>query len=147
MLRTRGRQWIGLLTAALAVGVAAVWWTRPRDDPRPLVEEVLGMRDLPASVDAIRCDDWGFTDVQATCVFTVAAADFPRLLRGWSFAEVPCDGRDSWQVTTGGPHPVGPRFPLAACYHAQPAEFEHGGSVTVAADSSRTRVVADLYIE
>jgi hypothetical protein len=147
MTRTRRRTWILLLAAGLAV-VAVAWWAaRARDDPRPMLREVLGMRDLPASVDAIECNAWGFTDVQTTCAFTVAASDFPRLLRGWSFREVPCPGRDSWHVTTGAPHPVGRRFPLAACYRAQPAEFEHGGSITVAADAGRTRVVADLYIE
>ena len=147
MIRTRRRTWIWLLAAGLAV-VAAAWGAaRTRDDPRPMLREVLGMRDLPASVDTIECNDRSFTDVLATCTFTVAAADFPRLLRGWSFREVPCAGRDSWHVTTGSPHPVGPRFPLAVCYRAQPAEFEHGGGVTVAADAGRTRVVADLYIE
>jgi hypothetical protein len=140
--RTLRRHWLWLLAAGLVLAAAA-WWAR--DNPRRTLEEVLGTRDLPASVGSVECESWGFTDVLTTCAFTVDPADFPRLLHGGQFREQPCTGRSSWDVA-GGP-PVGPRFPVDVCYRANPPRFEHGGHARMAADADRSRVIADLYIE
>lgn len=126
--------------------VAIAGWRLTRaDDDRPVLEATLAIRPLPQRVQTLECESYGFTDVLATCAFTIDPVGFPALLRGRTFNEVPCDGRDSWTFT-GGPR-VGPQFPLSACYTAEPPDFEHGGFVRVATDAGRTRVITDLYIE
>lgn len=140
----RRRTWLWLVAGGLIVAIAGVRLTRAADDRR-LLETTLGMRPLPRRVQALECHPYGVTDVLATCALTIHPADFPALLRGRTFEEVPCDGRDSWTFT-GGPR-VGPRFPLSACFSAEPPEFEHGGFVRVATDAGRTRVITNLYIE
>jgi hypothetical protein len=121
---------------------------------------MLNIAELPASVSGIDCKSYGFTDVAERCGFNVAPADFAALLRGYQYIEpAPCseslggvicvDPKERPRMSHSddkGPV-VGRDFAVAHHYVATPKEFEHGGSVTVLADVSRSAVMVDLYIE
>lgn len=134
------------LLLLLIVLAAAVVWLRiasPGEDRRTLAG-ILNVR-LPPGVQDIECRSYGFTDVLATCSFSMNGGAFPNLMEGWEFATAPCRSNSSHELT-GGPN-IGPVFAVHVCYRATPAEFEHGGSVFVAVNEQGTLGIADLYIE
>ena len=123
------------------------------------VQQMLNLRTLPASVSGLDCASFGFTDVLERCSFQVAPDDFPRLLKSSRYERVPLcqdnpSDRSCWSLI--GPETshnfccgpgVGPDFRIAAIYSTQPAEFEHGGSITIVTDAAHRQVMVDLYIE
>jgi hypothetical protein len=68
--RTLRRHWLWLLAAGLVLAAAA-WWAR--DNPRRTLEEVLGTRDLPASVGSVECES-GLADRTSARVFRWTSA-------------------------------------------------------------------------
>lgn len=122
---------------------------------------MLNIAALPASASGVDCVSYGFTDVLERCAFKIAPAEFDALLRGYQYIEpapcsskspvgVPCDDPKTRPRTShsyaGGPA-VGHDFAVAHYYVAPPKEFEHGGSVTVLANATRSAAMIDLYIE
>lgn len=145
--------------SALLIGVAGVAGCRAMD--RHHVATMLNIATLPASVSDIDCASFGFTDVLERCAFKVSRSDLHTLLGGHRFDEAvacspagligrPClDPKERTQTSHTyccGPK-VGPDFVVAHTFIARPKEFEHGGTITVLTDSSRTKAMVDLYIE
>jgi len=114
---------------------------------------------MPTSVSSIDCTSWGITDVEERCAFRIAPADFGVLLRGYDFYQpapcgsspvgVICDppSRPETSHAYGGGPAVGRDFAVAYYYVAEPKRFEHGGSVTVLTDRTRSMVMVDVYVE
>jgi hypothetical protein len=145
--------------SALLIGVSGVAGCRAMD--RHHVATMLNIAALPASLSDVDCASFGFTDVLERCAFKVSRADLNTLLGGYRFDEdVACPPagpigrpcldpkarRQTSRTYCCGPK-VGPDFVVAHTFIASPKEFEHGGTVTVLTDSSRTRAMVDLYIE
>lgn len=125
------------------------------------VGAMLNIGTLPASVSDIDCASFGITDVLERCAFRIAPADLNALLRGYRYVEavgcrsggpvgMPClDEKERAQSSHSyccGPK-VGPEFPIARAFTANPEEFEHGGTIEVLTDGSGSRAMVDLYIE
>jgi hypothetical protein len=139
------------------LGVAGTYGCRQMD--RNHLAEMLDLETLPASVSDLDCESFGWTDVLERCAFAVSQGDFPKLLKAHQYqsillcrdrpAEPVCFKQEGPETSHGfccGPR-VGRDFRIDAIYLAQPAEFEHGGAITVVADTTRQQVMVDLYIE
>lgn len=125
------------------------------------VAAMLNIENVPPSLSDIDCASFGFTDVLERCAFKIAPAEFDALLAGYSYVEPascktfkssaePCLASGP-QVQSShnfccGPK-VGSDFLVAHTFVANPERFEHGGSVVVVADRSRSLVMVDLYVE
>jgi hypothetical protein len=131
---------------------AAIWLVEIIDDRRApqIAARLLRMPHLPASLRNVRCEsEWIPTDAVTTCVFEIAPADFPALLKGWPFEESGVSGGSHRYVV--GPK-VGPGFDAAVLFQynetIRPFRlFEHGGWVTLVADATRSRGQVSLYEE
>jgi hypothetical protein len=148
-----------IIVAATLIGLLAVGGLYGCEaTTRRHVAANLNIPALPPSATKVACVDSGlWTDFVERCAFEVDPADFTRLLAGYHFALLPVCS----QMRTGGAcverlpmshdyccgAAIGGNFRVAAVFSASPAEFEHGGSVTVVTDASRRHVFIDIYIE
>lgn len=108
------------------------------------VASILNIPSLPSSVRVVDCKAAFIpTDVVDTCSIEIDPKDFPNLLRGYTFKELPTTGTSHSAVFTK----VGPEFHVTTEFMAEPKEFKYGGNVQVFTDRERKRAVIDLYIE
>lgn len=112
---------------------------------RAAVGHVLNLSRAPWTVSDVDCHVLFATDVLKTCSFSVAPADFPRLLAGWKFEPVESTYRRAHDFPMALER--GPNFRVGQHFLAQPGEFPHGGSVDLLADAAHSRVLVHLYIE
>ncbi|EPE95883.1 hypothetical protein RGCCGE502_23575 [Rhizobium grahamii CCGE 502] len=138
------RFFVGVAIAALATLLVLEFAQSisGRRVPR-LVERILSLEFVPASLRNAECRSGATTDVIATCVFEISQSDFPVLLRGRAFNK---------EVVSGTNHDfaayaIGQAFSASARYLVQPAEFKHGGYVSLVANAERTRVQVEIYQE
>ena len=136
-----------LMRVALVAGVIAIigagydLYQRPRK-----VADLLHLTTLPLSVDVVACDSpWVLTDVLLTCAVTLDAAQFPLLLKGYSY-KTTLYSASSREVAVAVPG-IGPEFRVARIYTATPSSFTNGGAVTIYVNAAQTVALLDLYIE
>lgn len=112
---------------------------------KQMVIDLLRIATAPSSLQIDECEDWGFTDIQVTCVFDIDPADFTVLLKGWPLVEAPA--RASSHSFATGPK-IGSPFPVNAEFSiVDPAEFDYGGRISLVSNASRSRVQLDYYEE
>lgn len=132
--------WIGSL---LLVAFAVVKIIDIKERPKR-VASILNIPVLPNSLRVVDCKAAFIpTDVVDTCSIEIDPKDFPNLLNGYNFKEISTKETSHSSVFTK----VGPEFPVATEFIAEPKEFKHGGNVKVFTDRERKRAVIDLYIE
>ena len=132
--------WVGFLSIVILIVIRQI---DIRHHPKR-VASILNIPSLPASVRVIDCKAAFIpTDVVDTCSIEVATGDFSKLLIGYNYSELQTKSTSHTAVFTK----VGPEFPIATEFIAEPKEFKHGGSVKVFTDKERKRAVIDLYIE
>ena len=80
------RSFVGVAIAALATLFVLEFapFISGRRAPR-LVERILSLEFVPASLRNAECRSGATTDVITTCVFEISQSDFPVLLQGWPF--------------------------------------------------------------
>ena len=132
---------IAAVTLSLIGVITAVIATRS-DDSKRLVF-MLNIPSVPESLRVSSCESGPWTDVVITCAIEVDPAEFPLLLKGYTFSK--SESNES-SYTLGVPQ-LGPEFAVAGKYEAKPASFKNGGMVRVFADVLNKRAVVDLYIE
>jgi hypothetical protein len=74
----------GVTAAAIVVVAGFAQFVFDRQ-PRQLIASILGLECVPASLQGADCQSRAVSDVITTCVFVIAQADFPLLLKGWDF--------------------------------------------------------------
>ena len=132
-----------------------------RATDRQHVAIMLNIGRLPVSVSDIDCASFGFTDVLERCAFGIAPADVHTLLSGYRYVEAvacrsdgsagsPClnanERSQSSHTFCCGPH-VGVNFSISHTFVATPEDAEHGGSITILLDRTRSLAMVDLYVE
>ena len=120
--------------------VCLSWWY-----VRGQVGYLFDLKDVPWSVQSAHCKSIFTSDTLLTCAFRISADDFSRLLANEQFSQVPIEYKRAHDFPMA--LDLGDDFVPAFHYSAVPKDAEHGGSLDVFADASKTRVLAHLYIE
>jgi hypothetical protein len=126
----------------LLLGISVLWATDGPRNPRR-VAYMLNISLPPQSLRVFACESGPWTDVAITCSIEISPAEFPLLLKGYSFSEVPSN-ESSYALDLPK---LGPEFTVASEYSVWPAAFKNGGSVRVFADAESRRAIVDLFIE
>ncbi|HWQ94610.1 MAG TPA: hypothetical protein VN418_03805 [Gammaproteobacteria bacterium] len=130
------------VAAFIGVAISVVWFFDIYRQPQ-MVARILNIPSPPGSLRVVECESPVTTDVLTTCSVEISPDDFPLLLVGYHFEQIPAKGTSH---TLGLPK-VGPEFAVDVEFSVQPAEFKHGGFVRVLTDKDRRHAIVDLYIE
>lgn len=129
----------GLVLWALGALVGSVAAYQEVFGTVPSFTHELNVPHLPESVSGVICADAGFQETDLYCYFEISPSEFPELISGRAFVEVP----DSGRAHAHGPK-LGPNFDVAAKYSVtwttpEPG-FKQNHSTTLYTDSARHRV-------
>jgi hypothetical protein len=135
-----------IIAALGLVSLIGIGWCSYAE-PRRMVRSILRIDSVPSSARRFDCRSPFTTDVVSHCYFEIDPSEFEPLLAGWPFQRSSATG-SSHREGDGWPG-LGDEFEIAIRYDVElhPPEFEHGGLVRLVSDSSRSKVVVDLYIE
>jgi hypothetical protein len=131
---------VGAGILLVVVGIAIFWWR-----PRGQVSYLFDLKDVPWSVRWVHCKDIFTSDILLTCAFRIDAKDFPALLSNEKFSQVATEYQHVHEFPMS--LNLGEDFAPAFHYSAVPKGADHGGMIDVFTDSSKTKVLAHLYIE
>jgi hypothetical protein len=131
---------IALVGVVVAIGASTAWHVGERRH----VADMLDISELPSSARNIDCASFGVTDVLERCSLELEARHFAGLLAGHRYESV-SETKMAYQLCCGPE--VGEDFRVARLYLSTPSDAPYGGSLTVAVDAARRRVMVDLYIE
>jgi hypothetical protein len=130
-----------LLLPASGYFVDFVYHTRPRQ----IIGSLFRLESVPGSIRDAECESGSSTDVLTTCYFKIHPAEFPALLKGWSFRQTPAVGSSH---SFAGGFKVGPDFLVADEFVVQdPPEFLNGGFVSSVTDEGRAQAQVYYYQE
>ena len=115
------------------------------NEEKRIVTNILNINFLPNSVENIKCESWGYTDVLTKCTFKISPKEFPYLLEGWSFSKE--NRTNIFSHNVGAAPQIGTNFLIHEAYIIYPKSFKHGGYVQLLTNKDRTDVTVYIYIE
>jgi len=107
------------------------------------VASMLNIPSVPASMHVSACESGPWTDVVITCAVEIDPAEFPLLLKGYTFSDAPSN-ESSYSLDLPK---VGPEFTVANEYRVEPVSFKDGGAVRVFADAAGRHAIIDFFRE